>query len=464
MAIVRIQNIDLVLDEPQSSVSNDTASGVTTLNVQNLTGFSTNQVLLIGFLGYQGSELVKTSATIAPANGVITLASATLYPHSAGTTLTAVIYDQVEISTAVTAVASKTVLSIISISVNSGSTNYNDLSNSSGYYFGRFKNSITGSFSNYSDPIPATGYTVYSARSVINAALNMIGKKTSAILPDEFEFQEIDNCQMEVLREMKRWSFMQKFDQSLGQLTTGMWKVALPADCDDQNTNKSIYNFRIGQGTNLTWVDKEKWNQLIENIAHTTLSVNININDTTITLTDSSNFNQSGTVMIGSNTYTYTENNQTSGVLTLSSASTSTNTALQDVFQGASVGNPQYWTTYGGYIYFLPVLDVIYNQMEGNLDYYSSLIQTTNDTQSIILPDPTVVQYYLAWKSLLKINNGEDTLGSDNKYKEYAARRDTMKRKESINRTFQFKPRQNRFRMSSDDLISQRLGNFPDYF
>lgn len=457
--IVRIKNIDLLLDEPKSYFSADTASGVTTLSVKNITGFTTNQVIVLGFLGFQGSEIVKTHATTIPASGVITLSAATIYPHSAGTMVVASAYDQVEISTATTTTGTKTLLSLVSIAVNSDSTNYDDVLNSTGYYFARFRSSITGSYSNYSDAIPATGYTTLSARSIIDSALGMINKKTSATLPDEFAFAEIDNCQMEVIREMKRWSFMQKFDQNIGQLTTGQWRVALPTDCDDQNTNKSIYNFRIGKGTNLIWVDKEKWNQLTQGIAHTTLANSISLAAVTITLTDSSNFDDTGTVTIGANSYTYTANNRSTNVLTITS-STTTNTSGYDVFQGATTGNPEYCTMFGGYVYFYPVLSSTYNNRDAYMDYYSSLIKTSTDTQTIVVPDPTLVQYYLAWKFMLKMNNGEDTLGSDAKYKSYIGRRDTMKKKESLNRTFQLRPNQNRFRMSSNDPASIRTGAF----
>ncbi len=459
MSIVRIKNISIVLDEPQSYLTTDTASGVTTLSVKNLTGFTSSQTLLLGFLGFQGSEVVKTSASVPPASGVITLSSATVFPHSASTTITAIEYDQVEVSTATTTTGSKTVLSTVSLAVNSDSTNYNDALNSIGYYFARFRNSITGAYSNYSDAIPATGYTQMSARSIIDSALGMINKKTSSTLSDEFAFQEIDNCQMETLREMKRWSFMQQFDKNIGQLTTGQWKIALPTDCDDQNTNKSIYNFKIGKGTNIIWVDKEKWNDLIQGVSHTTLASSIQVSDVSVTLTDSSNFEDTGTIMIGANSYSYTANNRTTNTLTIP-ASTTTNTSGDDCFQGASTGTPQYWTTFGGFVYFYPVLDSTLNNRDSYMDYYSSLIKTTTDTQLIVIPDPTVVQYYLAWKFMLRQSNGEPTLGSDEKYKQYVLRRDTMKRKESLNRTFQFKPLQNRMRMNSDDPASVRLGNF----
>lgn len=461
MSIVKIKNINLLLSEPTSFLSADSASGSTTISVQNLTGYTINQLLLIGFLNFQGSEIIKTSNSVAPLNGTITLLSGTVFPHSASSQIVALSYDMVEISTASTTTGSKTVLTTIPIAVNNDYTNYIDATNSVGYYFARFYNSITTSFSSYSDPIPSIGYTIYSARSVIDSALGMINKKTSVVLSDDFAFREIDNCQMEVIASLKRWSWLQKFNVSLGQLQTGQWTIALPTNCADQNSNKSIYNFKIGTGSNISWVDKEKWNDLTQGVAYTTLANNVNINDTTITLVDSANFTQpQGTVTIGSNSYNYTANNQSTGVLTLLTASTTTNTAGFAVFQGATQGDPLYWTTYGGNIYFYPILDQTQSMTEGFLDYYSGLVQTTTDTQAIVLPDPTVVQYYLAWKFLLKINNGEDTVGTDAKYNKFVEQRDKMIQKESMNRTFQMKPLRNRFQMNSDDPESVRLGNF----
>lgn len=459
MSIIKAQNIGLLLDEPQTYSISDSSAGSTTLSVKNLTGFTTNQILMLGFLGGQGTEIVKTHASTPPSGSTITLASATIFSHSASTTITAMAYDQVEFSNAATSAGSKTVFATTNISANSDFTIYNDTTNSSGYYFARFKNSILLSFSAYSDPIPVSGYTQQSARSVINSALGMINKSTNVTLTDSYAFQEIDNCQMETLRQMKRWSWMQKFDQNVGTLTTGQWRVALPTDCDDQNTNKSIYNFKIGKGTNIAWVDKEKWNYLTQGICHTTLLLNISLGNTTVTLTDSSNFDDTGTLAIGGNTYSYTANSRSTGILTISAATT-INTAGQDVFQGAATGEPLYWTTFGGYIYFYPTLGPTYNNRTAYLDYYSSIIRTVTDTQTLVVPDPTTVQYYLAWKFMLRMNNGEDTEGSDSKYKLYITGREEMKKKESMNRTFQLKPLQNKFTMANGDPRSIRLGNF----
>jgi len=460
MTLVKIKNIDLILDQNSTYLTTDTAAAVGTLSVKNITGFAINQLLLLGFLNFQGSEIVKTHASTAPSGSTITLAANSVYPHSASTSVTVIGYDQVEISVASTTTGSKTVLGTISISVDDDYTIYNDTSNSTGYYFARFKNSITSGFSAYSDPIPNTGYTQFSARTIIDNSLDSINKKTSSTFSDAFGFKQIDNCQMECLREFKRWSFMQKFDANIGTVYTGTWRLPLPADCDDQNTTKSIYNFRIGKGSNVVWVDKEKWNELLWGMAHTTLLTNILINDITITLTDSSSLNDSGVVLIGGNYYTYTANDRTTGILNIPLATTTAIAGL-DTFQGATMGTPQYWTTFGGFIYFYPLIDPTLDSRDAYMDYYTSLVQTTTDSQKLIIPDPVLAQYYLTEQFLLRQNSGEPTLGSDEYHKKFLTRLDTMKKKESINRTVMLKPRLNKFRMNDEDSRSIRTGSFP---
>ena len=459
MATINIKNTDLLLSEPVTVLTSDTASGVTTLTVKNISGFIVNQILIIGTLGNEGTELIKTHASTAPSGSTITLASATLFPHSASVTITAAQYDQIEISNAGTITGSKSVITTTAVDPTSDTTNYVDGTSYSGYFFARFKNTITTTFSSYSDPIPTSGYTIMSARRVIDNALDMINKKTSDTLSDAFAFRQIDACQQEVISDLKRWSFLQTFDYHLGTISTGMWKLPLPTDIGDNNTTKSIYNFRVGNQSNLTWVDKEKWNDIISGVSYSTLTADINLHDVTITVSDSSNFMDSGTIVVGANTYSYSANNRTTGVLTILS-STTTNVIGQDVFQGATTGTPQYWTTYGGYLYFYPLMGAQYNGRDGMIDYYKKQVTIQFDADQIILPDPTVVEYYLAWKFMLKQNNGEDTEGTVAKYNLYLARKAKMIQKESINRTFTLRPLQNKFDMSGNDSKAIRTGNF----
>jgi hypothetical protein len=439
---VRVPIENMLVDPPaQTYLSGDLASGVSSLTMANITNFAVNQILLIGDPGNQNSEIIKSNASTPPSAGAIPLAANTVYAHTADTPVTVMRYDQVEISTATTITGTKTVLgSILTIPANQITTDYNDTAGSSGYYFARWKNSITSTFSSYSEPSPVTAYTMFSARAIIDAALAMINKETSKVFSDEYAFQQIDACQMEVLREFKRWSFMQSFNTIIGQTEEGTWKIAVPVDLDEQMTYKSIWNFRVGKEYDMCWVDKAEFDALIQGIGYSTALTGEGAGGVSITLVSSNDFTDSGSVRIGANTYTFTANDKSTGTLSLDSPLLDDVSADQDVFQYASLGYPTYWTIWDGFIYHWPITSSQYAGRNYWLDYYKKLIETTDDSQAIILPDPTVVQYYLAWKFLLRMNNGEETVASTGFYNNYILRREKMKQKESTNRNFILSP------------------------
>lgn len=476
MGIIKLANQNLVLDTPQTFMASNTASGVTTLTVQNITGFAVNQILIIGGLGNQGAEIVKTHASTPPASGVITLAAATIYPHAAGAQVQVIQYDQVEFSTSATTGGSKSVLATIALWADNQSTNYIDNSTSSGYYFGRFKNTISTTYSDYSDPIPVSGYGIYTARSVIDSALGEINKTTSQTLSDAFAFQQLDMFQTDVLKELKRWSFMQKFDFIAGQFNVGEWRIAMPTDIEDPNTNQSVYNIRVGANGRLTWIDKAQWDDFIFNLAYSTLMVDLNVGDLTMTLVDSSDFNHvtesntdgSGTVKVGGNTYDYTANNTTTGVLTLSAAITSANTATsgQYVFQNWNDGLPNYYTIHDGYFWYWPITSSEYDGLNAFMDYYTAQVRITQDSDELVVPDPQAASYWLQWKFLKKLNNGAEDTSSMAAMNNYIARREKLKSKKVMNRMFKMNPRFQNFsiqeQQSSGDPRYIRDGNFPN--
>lgn len=443
---VRVPTENMLIDPvAQTFLSADVLANANTITVQNVANFAINQILLIGDLGNQNSEIIRTSASTPPnsTSQIITLASNLQFAHTASTPITTLYFDQVEFSHATTATGTPVVFggsNPVTIAANNPNTEYNDVAGTTGFYFARFKNTITTLFSPFSEPSPVTAYSITSARSITDAALGMINKKISTVLTDEYAFQNIDSCQMECLREFKRWSFMQSFNTVVGQAKTGNWKIAVPVDCDDQNTYKSLYNFRIGKELDMVWVDKEEWDDLIAGIAYSTLTIQANPGDLTLTLANSGDFDTQGTIQVNADQYTWTANNTTTGVLTLGSAVLTTALVGQDVFQFASLGYPTYWTIWAGFIYHWPLIGSTYNGRNYYLDYYKALTQITSDYDTVVLPDPTVIQYYLAWKFLLKLNNGDETNASKSMYSNYILRREKMKQKESINRNFILNP------------------------
>lgn len=455
------------IDPIKTFLTSDTASASATLTVKNVTGFAINQILLIGEPGAQGSEIIKTHASTVPSQPTITLAANTVLAHAASTSVYVLKFDQVEFSSATTVTGSKSVISAASnILADQLYTEYNDTAATAGFYFARFKETIGNTFSSYSDAAPVAGYGLFSARSIIEGALSEINKKTSEVLSDQFAFQQLDNFQSDVLKELKRWSFMESFNQIIGQAATGSWKVAAPATLDDQNTNKSIYNLRLGKNSRLTWVDKEKFDELIGDMAFTTLASILNVSDATMTLTNSSDFGTSGTVTIGANTYPYTANNVTTGVLTLTAVVPAGQNAASgaDVFLNPSSGLPNYWTIWGdGNIYYFPLNAAAYSGQNLYMDFYTAQVSITSDATNIVVPDRLAAIQYLCWKFLVKLANGDLTDGAKAYRDQYTARREKLKQKETLGRTFKMKTRVQNFAIQtqiSNDSKETRAGNF----
>lgn len=439
---IRIPIVDLFKNNQQSFLTNDFASGVSAITIKNIGGFAINQILFIGSTGVESSEFIKTHGSTAPTGSTVTLLSATTQSHSNSDTVYVVPFDQVEIYNSATLTGAKTLLSTVTLDVQK-ETLYNDTASTTGYYFARFKNSITSAFSDYSDGVPLSGYPINSARYIIDSARDEFNKEQSELFSDEFGFKKINEAQMEVLRELKRWSWMQVFGATT-EASVGMWRIPLPVDIDDSNTIKSIYNFSLGKDRSMSWIDKSEWDKITQTVKYTQLASTLSVGNPTVTLSDSSDFDASGTIQIGASTLSYTANNKATGVLTLTAVSTVGFASGYDVFQGASLGMPTYYTIFAGYVWHYPVVDSQHDKMDYSLDYYSQLVPVVSDTDTIIVPDPVMIKDYLVAKYIIRMNNGEDTEGSKSAMQSFDNRLIKLKQTETMNRKIILKQKSSR--------------------
>lgn len=466
---LRIPIADLLVNpQAKTFLTTDSVSGLNVLTVKDIQNLRINQILFVGQEGNQGSELVKSHASTAPSGSTVTLASGTTtkYPHSASTGVILIPYDQVEFSHATTSTGSKSILITTLISAGLLETPYLVSTYTAGFFFARWKNSIDSTTSSYSDATPVAGYTKLMARSIIDSALEDINKggtNRTDVLSDSYAFQQINNCQTEVLREMKRWSFMQKFSQVVTNALVGAIRAPLPTDCDDQNTNTSTYHFRIGTLPNMTWIDKAKYDEMTFNMSQTTASEASAIGATSLVLTDSSDFDSSGSFYHrgNSSTITYSANNRATNTLTVTALTTAIAAGVE-VYQDATLGLPRYFTVFGGYAYHYPLVGATYAKKNYLMDYYKSQTTITTDTDEIVLPDPTIVQYYLEWKFLKKLNNGMENEGSVSARVNYENRKNLLKTKDNPNRNFRLKPRLNQLNVDGIDDRRTKLGSLAD--
>ena len=213
----------------------------------------------------------------------------------------------------------------------------------------------------------------------------------------------------------------------------------------------------------MIWVDKAKFDEMTYQMPHTTANATASVGATTVDLTDASDFASSGSFYHRTNAtavaYTGKSGNTLTGVTTLITPVV----AGVEVFQNPTLGLPQYWTAFGGYAYHYPNTGATYNNRNYYMDFYKSQTTITTDVDEIVLPDPTIVQYYLEWKFLKKLNNGVENEGSISAKISHEQRKAILKIKDNPNRTFRLKPRLNQINENgSNSTQRERLGNFTD--
>ena len=182
----------LKLDPPDISENIDTSltqqanSGDTVLNVVNTKGFSTNQILLVGSLGSENAEVVKTHATISPTDTQITLASGLKFSHTTDEPVTILDFDKIEIYRARAKGGDYSLIDTIDIDYSERKTIYRDTyGTSTSYYKIRYKNSIDGTYSDYSAEFPASGFSPEALYSLVEKTLKLFGSQSEEVLNKE---------------------------------------------------------------------------------------------------------------------------------------------------------------------------------------------------------------------------------------------------------------------------------------
>jgi hypothetical protein len=160
---------------PQKTFSTaEVAADATTTSVENNDGFSSNDLVLFGKFGEEKTEVVTLTSTTG--NSTIGHTTGPVFAHPARTPLWQLPYDQAEISRATAEGGTYSVLTTVSLSVDEEDTIYNDTAGvTTSWYKIRYKNSVTGSFSDYSDEVQGTGYTAQSLRDMTDEILEDFG-------------------------------------------------------------------------------------------------------------------------------------------------------------------------------------------------------------------------------------------------------------------------------------------------
>jgi hypothetical protein len=414
---ITASNKELFQDLSGSNLKATAASGASTISIYSISQFAVNKILLLGEFGEEDSEIVKTHASTAPSGNTVTLASALTKDHPKDTPVYILDYDQMEISWASTTTGAKTVLDTVSIDPERLDTVYRDSDHTSGYFFFRFKNSITSVYSSYSDPTPYDGWDPNTVGYAINQALAETGKELSDKLTYSLLFEKLNMMLRYVRGKLKKWNNFQNFDEIIAQTSRGVNKWAMPSDVYDPNSLKSILSVRIGNGRPLRYIDKKEFDLRMEGVKHTTVATQPSVGATSLVLNNTYDLPDDGTIHIYYNNtlyeIEYTTNTRSTGTLSGIPASgdgsiTVAFAAGTDVWMDESEGAITEFTIYGGYIYspMLPGTD--YYNKNVYLDYYTDMVSIDSDGDVLQGPRYDMAIYWLkAWIRAITENNGK---------------------------------------------------------
>lgn len=405
MPILRIDNRPLLEGKEHTFLSVAAAAADATLTVSDIEGIAVGQYLLIGDFGVEKSEITRVHTSTAPSGSTVTLATAISFAHAVGTKVTQIDYNQVEFSRATTVAGSKSVLSTEAVEADDTHTTYNDTTNSTGYGFGRYKNSASTTYSSYSGAIPYAGLSTNSVRKMKDAALGITSEKISSLITDDFLLTELNNWQQDITRQ-KNWSF----EQTSATDTVVSGQNAYPistviSDLKHVHEGQAIIQMRIKNYERLEYIDKREFDNAMTNTIYTTLNGAVLDAASTITLTDSSDFGETGTIVIGSDEITFTANDTDTNILTVTASTVDAHDDGSTVWLKQSLGLPGYWTLYEDNFYLEPVSATDYDGLSIHIDYYKALPALTGDTDTTEIPFYELSQYYLAWKIEAKKKN-----------------------------------------------------------
>ncbi len=475
--VLRNRNTKIFLDNAQlqtdalqfSYLSEPAVVGDAQIFVQDYTGFLANQAILIEDLGTESGEIITVNGTPTVNTGVVAV-SPLVRSHPLGSKVYILEFDQVELSHATTASGSKTTLTttlgsgIVAITSDVKIQEYNELQFTSGYYFARYKHSVSGVFSDYTDALLYGGWDKTTVGYMIERALRDVGETLSDKVT-RFDCYEWINAGLRLVQgKLKRWPEHYSYNAVIGQIQRGNHITAMPTDAYDQETNKSIIALRVGNNKKLQYLSPGDFDNQMGEVMYTPVTTQATAGQTTLAINNSYDLPDSGTVNVYvsnvkySISYTSITRSSSAGVLNGVPASgtgsiTITIPAGTYVWNGETEGIPSWFTVRNSNIETWPLADSANDNSNLYADYSHVVTSVDSDGDVIDLQRFDMIQDYLSWRVEAKArNNGVLSVGTyinrrfvpNSWYAQFTEKRDDAIKTLPSNNLFRVRPSMNR--------------------
>lgn len=395
--------------------------GVTSLSVDNAIDFTSGStILLLGTLGAENCEFGYASSHTDTAIVV----TATKQPHNRGDLIQQLNFDQIEISKSSTIDGSYSVLATLTMFVTQQKTIQFDAAGLiSDFYKLRWKNSVTGAFSGYSDPVSVITYPEDSAGSLIFPVLRAMGvSENDPKINVQFCLDALNDARKYVNRGKLygiRMAWLEAFEIPI-QVLAGANFVWLPDDIDFIETDRSMLSGRFIMNNvlapfNLKYIDKRSWNQVAFNVGGSVTKGATATGATELNLQSAGDFlpaNNLGVGYIATTAFdqimlqfSYTGIDLTTNQLTGVTGIDRDIPAGTQVWVTPTIAQPIWYTVYAegdeantrGKIVFDRIVP---DSMQGNnfyIDYYKRYLSITDLYQRIPEPYRDIYSWYLRY-------------------------------------------------------------------
>lgn len=433
--VLYVENTPLQTEAVQFTyLAEDAVIGEQTIFLQTLTGFVEGDIILIESFGSELAEVVYITGT--PTINGVNLETILVRSHPVGSLVTKLSFDQIELSHSATATGVKSTLTttlgsgLILVEPDNKIQKYSETTQTSGFYFARYKNSQTSTFGSYTDALPYGGWDNDTIGHMIEVALRDVDEKLSEKITKNDCYNWANDCLDEIKGKQLRWAEHYVFNYVVGQVVRGDGIVTLPADIYDDESNKAIIGFRVGDSKNLSYKDPLEFENYIGTAIKTQVRTQVSVGATTLEIDNSYDFADSGTVHVYTAgvrytiSYTGVTRSATAGVLTGipatgSGSITATLTVDSYVWQNAQEGIPRVFTVRGGSLEVWPLVNESYANKNAYLDYNTVVTSVSSDGDRIDFKRYKMVQEYLKWRIKMKARNNGSLDQNDGFYIQY---------------------------------------------
>lgn len=301
----------------------DAAGGTTS-------AWNDNDYIIIGEIGAKNAELLQINGAVADGTTITfdqSGAGGARFVHAVDEPVYRIDYNRIEMSgnTAATSVGT-TVIALNEIQVDDLYTRYEDAANilrvpPYTHGFTRWNNGAN--YSEYSDPIPYTGYTPRSLGRMLKMVRRHLDEPDFRTLRDEDIIEELNEKQRDIAHE-RLWTFYEDIFSDSTVANTRQYNID-----DDVVVGKS--HTVVVRGDPMAKINRKRWNMLHWDTVRTgdpthvhvwnndfyfyptpataastdTVGANVAIGDVTITGTSTSGFQQSGRILINNEVISY---------------------------------------------------------------------------------------------------------------------------------------------------------------